>query len=116
MRKPDPVPFGCGSERKPGGTTELMTVTTDGRVSWYTRTVVSVLVAAAGAACCAVAAVVVVCGAVVGAVTIAGLAGLVTPTRGVCPSNVETSVETFEMTGCVAWRTLAPILDGPATT
>jgi hypothetical protein len=34
MMKPEPVPWGCGSERKPGWTTELMTVTTDGRHCW----------------------------------------------------------------------------------
>src|SRR5690242_2349454 len=40
--KPVPVPCGWGSERKPGGTTELMTVTVAGRNCWYTRMTVSV--------------------------------------------------------------------------
>src|SRR3954452_13241645 len=41
IMKPVPVPWGWGSERKPGGTTELITVTADGRTSWYTRMTVS---------------------------------------------------------------------------
>src|SRR5215217_2834038 len=114
ITKPEPVPAGWGSERKPGGTTELMTVTTDGRVSWYTRTVVSV--AAWPVACC--------CGcAKAGAVTTAGPPGVVRPGRGACPTTElmllptwPAALETFETTGAAASVTVDRTGAGPAMT
>src|SRR5215212_4907650 len=55
IMKPEPVPAGWGSERKPGCTTELMTVTTEGRELRYTWITVSYGLApwALGAACAA---------------------------------------------------------------
>src|SRR5215212_4430422 len=112
--KPEPVPAGWGSERKPGGTTELMTVTTDGRLSWYTRTVVSA--DAWPVACCWF-------WAKAGAVTTDGPPGVVRPGRGACPTaepmllpTWPAVLETLETTGAAASATVERTVPGPATT